>query len=266
MTPTLDELKEDVGLTKQMGFNGIRKHQKIEDERFYFLCDVYGLYVFLEMPSTYEFNQQFMNRFTTQWLSILDQYYNYTSIICHVLFNESWGIHHVSSHPEEQAFSVSMYHLTKAKDPTRFVISNDGWEHTKSDLITIHNYYETGSELYQLYQNIEERLNDIYTNNLNVRKLFSRGFSYEGQPILISEYGGISFSNDEGWGYGNKVNSKNAFQDRLKGLTDAIFEIKNVSGYCLTQTTDVYQETNGVLTFDRKPKLEIEAYKKINRE
>jgi len=266
LTPTIQELIKDVQLTKQMGFNGIRKHQKIEDERFYFLCDVHGLYVFLEMPSAYEFNQNLMNRFSREWVKILDQYYNYTSIICHVLFNESWGIPHVSSHLSEQAFSVAMYHLTKAKDPTRLVISNDGWEHTKSDLITIHNYYETGKQLSDLYGSLEDRLNDRYSNQLNVRKLFSNGFSYDGQPVLISEYGGISFRNDDGWGYGNQVDSKEAFKERLQGLTDAIYDLKNVSGYCLTQTTDVYQETNGVLTFDRKPKLDLDVYKKINRE
>jgi len=262
--PSVDDLLKDILLTKQMGFNGIRKHQKIEDERFYYLADLLGVYVWLEMPSAYEYSERMTQKMTTEWLNVLKQYRHYGSIMTYVIFNESWGIPHVKTHKKQQALSVSLYHLTKSIDDKRFVISNDGWEHTTSDFITIHNYVSEGIELSQMYQDLESLMNQTIVNNTRVRDIFADGFKDEGQPIIFSEYGGIAFTKDEGWGYGQKVDSKEAFRDRLDGLTKAIRKHALFTGYCLTQTTDVEQEVNGVLTPTREPKLSISDYQKIN--
>lgn len=261
--PNQEALLTDLKLTKAMGYNGIRKHQKIEDERFYYYADVLGLLIWLEMPSAYEFSPHLVTKMSTEWPKIVKQHKHYASIMTYVLFNESWGIPHVKTSTIEQNFTMSMYYLTKALDPSRFVISNDGWEHTKSDIITIHNYVAEGKELYSMYQKITDVFNN-QTHQTNVRSVFSDGYHDHGQPIIFSEYGGVSFQSDEGWGYGAKVSTKDAFKNRLLGLTQAIRSIPEIQGYCLTQTTDVEQETNGVLTPKRAYKLSNEDMLDIN--
>ena len=266
LTPLNEEaFIHDIELTKQMGFNGIRKHQKIEDERFYYYCDLLGVYVWLEMPSSYEFDSLMMKRTTEEWMKILAQYQHYPSIMTYVLMNESWGVHHIKSNQTEQQFTVGLYELTKAFDPTRFVISNDGWEHTKSDLVTIHNYASTGEELQKIYSRMEDILNNKFVQGSNVRSLYADGYVYNGEPILISEYGGIAFKGTEGWGYGEKVDSMDDFLTRLNGLTKSIHSMPMVSGYCLTQTTDVEQETNGLLDAKHQPKMDVNDIQEINK-
>jgi beta-galactosidase/beta-glucuronidase len=262
--PSQDALLSDLILTKRMGYNGIRKHQKIEDERFYYYADVLGLYVWLEMPSAYEFSQKMMKRVTDEWLSILQQHRHYSSIMTYVLFNESWGLHHIMHDQDQQRFSVALYHLTKSMDPTRFVISNDGWEHTISDLITIHNYVSSGDVLNKMYQDVIGLMNHQVANQTKVRSIFAEGYHDMGQPIIFSEYGGVAFQSDEGWGYGDKVQTKEAFRQRLFDLTHAIMQHPLFSGYCLTQTTDVEQEVNGVMNPKRELKLTYEEYLAIN--
>lgn len=259
-----DAFIHDINLTKEMGFNGIRKHQKIEDERFYYYCDIIGIFVWLEMPSAYEFDNQMISKVTSQWFKIIAQYRHYPSIMTYVLMNESWGVHHIKNNIEEQQFTLGLYEITKALDRTRFVISNDGWEHTKSDLITIHDYTSSGEELEDIYTHMNDILSNEYVNRNKVRSLFAKGFKYQGEPILISEYGGIALNNTDGWGYGDKVDSIESYLDRLSKLTYVIQSMPMVSGYCLTQTSDVEQETNGVLDHDHQPKTDVENIRKIN--
>ncbi len=266
LTATYDRLIEDIEVTKAMGFNGIRKHQKIEDERFYYLADAYGLFVWLEMPSNYAFTKKGIAAFEREWLDIVDQYVHYPSIMAYVIFNESWGIPDVYDDEEQQLATVRLYERTKAIDRTRFIISNDGWEHTKSDLVTIHNYLENGDDLKRIYQDIDRILAGTYEGKTHTKPVFAKGYAYAGQPVIMSEYGGIAFQGDQGWGYGQKVTDQTSYHKRLKGLTDAIFSIDTFSGYCLTQTTDVEQETNGVMTPEREPKLPVVRFKSINRE
>lgn len=260
-----DDLIKDILLTKEMGFNGIRKHQKIEDDRFYYFCDVFGLYVWLEMPSFYEFNDYAMSRFVDEWKEILKSHRHYPSIMTYVIFNESWGIGQVLNNKHQQKFTISLYHLTKSFDDTRFIISNDGWEHTKSDLITIHNYLPYKEDFERAYQDINAVLSQNLLSKDHPRLLFTEGFKYENQPIIISEYGGIAFESKDGWGYGKQVKTKDEFINRLTGLTEAIKGIQQVVGYCLTQTTDVEQEVNGLLTPNRELKIDIKHIQNINK-
>ncbi len=260
-----DDPIKDILLTKEMGFNGIRKHQKIEDDRFYYFCDVIGLYVWLEMPSFYEFNDYAMSRFVTEWKEILKTHRHFPSIMTYVIFNESWGIGQVLNNKQQQQYTISLYHLTKSFDDTRFIISNDGWEHTKSDLITIHNYLPYKEDFERAYQDIKKVLSQNLLSNDHPRLLFAEGFKYENQPVIISEYGGIAFESKDGWGYGMQVKTKDEFINRLTGLTEAIKGIQQVVGYCLTQTTDVEQEVNGLLTPNRELKIDIKHIQNINK-
>ncbi|MBJ8191875.1 glycoside hydrolase family 2, partial [Bacillus cereus] len=115
-------------------------------------CDVKGMLVWSEMAATFEFNDQAVSRFTKEWLEIVPQQYNHPSIITWVPFNESWGISTIGHDVRQQQFTQTIYHLTKTIDPYRPVITNDGWEHTVSDILTLHDYVETGEEFLERYQ------------------------------------------------------------------------------------------------------------------
>ena len=97
--------------------------------------------------------------------------------------------------------------------------------------------------------------------------LYAKGFSYGGQPVILSEYGGCAFNEDtEGgnWCYGESVNDREGFYERFEGLLKAIGKLSVFGGYCYTQFTDVQQEKNGLFTIDRKPKIDPERIKKFN--
>lgn len=150
--PDLESAREDILLLKALGFNGIRIHQTIIDERFLALCDELGLIVWCEMPSPHIFNLEANSNVLKEWMEILHQNYNHPSIFVWVLFNESWGIREIGENQLEQSFVDALYFLTKAFDPYRPAISNDGWEHTKSDILTIHNYEQSADKLVKFLQ------------------------------------------------------------------------------------------------------------------
>ena len=254
--PDLDALKADLDAVVRYGYNGVRKHQKIEDARFLYLCDTRGILVFSEMAATYAYSEQAKQRFLAQWNRIVLQHRQHPSIVAWVPFNESWGIGEVATDAAQQAFTEAVYQSTKALDATRPVISNDGWEHTVSDLVTIHDYRETGEELLALHGDGDAAvLRGEKSYSWYGQKLFAAGYGYRGQPLLLSEYGGIAFKTSDGWGYGNQVENESAFLRRFLSQNDAIRRMPQFSGFCYTQLTDVEQEKNGLLTADRKDKL-----------
>jgi hypothetical protein len=265
LTPlNLEALKTDIELMKASGFNGVRKHQKIEDERFYALTDMLGLLVWLEMPSHYEHDQLSMNRYIDLLPKVLDQYQNYQSIMTIVLFNESWGVPAIAFNKEQQTFTVACYHLAHAKATGRLVIANDGWEHTLTDLATLHHYTQSTDVLKDIYQSPEVMFDRLPHQHPLPRLPFAKGYQYLGQPIIVSEFAGIARVDDQGWGYGDKVTSLEGFHKRLYALTKTLLTLPHISGYCVTQLTDVEQETNGLFTADRKAKLSVKTYNQIN--
>ncbi len=260
-----EELLNDVLLIKEAGFNGVRLHQKIEDERFYYFCDMAGLFFWLEMPAAYGLTSEAAANLSREWSEIVLQHKGYLSLMAYVPINESWGVLQTSENAAMQNFTAGLYRLTKSLDPTRPVISNDGWEHTESDIVTLHNYAQTGKELISAYGDMQAFLNGDLVKDRHSRAAFAKGFSYGGQPVIISEYGGVSFIKDnaEGWGYGNAAKDEAEFVSRLCELTRAI-ESVDCQGYCLTQFTDVMQEKNGLFTEDRKPKVGMAQLRLIN--
>jgi beta-galactosidase/beta-glucuronidase len=265
LTPPNEEaLVEDIDLIMEMGYNGVRKHMKIEDARFLYWCDVKGLLVWSEMAATFEFHDRAVNAFTKEWFEIVKQQHNHPSIITWVPFNESWGIGNILRDERQQKFTEGIYHLTKSFDPHRPVIVNDGWEHTVSDIVTLHDYVATGEGFLQRYRDNKDAIVSGETTCNQWKYALAKGYSYRGQPIIISEFGGIAFQSDKGWGYGEQVASVEAFMERFKGLTQAIKSVDYICGYCYTQVTDVQQEINGLLTEDRKPKVPLEQIRAIN--
>lgn len=264
LTPPSEEaLIEDIDHILAMGYNGVRKHMKIEDARFLYWCDVKGLLVWSEMAATFEFHDRAVEAFSKEWLEIVLQQYNHPSIIVWVPFNESWGISSVLRDKRQQKFTEGIYHLTKSIDPHRPVIANDGWEHTVSDILTLHNYAETGERFLERYADIDAILNKRTTCN-QWKYALAEGYEYRGQPIMITEYGGIAFQSDKGWGYGRQEGSEEDFLNRFEGLVRAIRSVDAICGYCYTQLADVQQEINGLLTEDRKPKFPLDKIREIN--
>lgn len=267
LTPPNEEaLVEDIDKIHAMGYNGLRKHQKTEDERFLYWCDVKGMLVWSEAPAAYAYSDHSVELFAKEWIDIVIQNYNHPSIITWTPFNESWGIPQVKTDVRQQHFTEAVYHLTKSMDPFRPVIVNDGWEHTVSDIITLHDYEEKGEILKRRYR---EYKNEIMTGEVyhsTSKSAFANGFSYQGQPVIISEFGGIAFDRDiDGWGYGNKVNTEEEFLKRFEDITTSIKEIPYVCGYCYTQVTDVQQEMNGLMDIKRNFKVDPDKIKKINK-
>jgi beta-galactosidase/beta-glucuronidase len=266
LTPPDEEaLIEDIDKIQALGYNGLRKHQKIEDERFLLWCDVKGMLVWSEAAAAYQYTDYAVEEFTREWMEIVKQNYNHPCIITWTPFNESWGVNRIGTNRSEQHFTEAIYHLTKSMDKNRPVIVNDGWEHTVSDIITLHDYEEIGEILRKRYLEYKE---DILSDGLyhnNYKAAMAKDFAYKGQPIIISEYGGIAFNNDDsGWGYGNKVSSKEDFIRRFDEITTAVKEIPYVSGFCYTQVSDVQQEINGLMDMDRNFKIEPAVIKEIN--
>ncbi|MDH6365732.1 beta-galactosidase/beta-glucuronidase [Enterococcus sp. PF1-24] len=261
--PSVKDLEVDVDRILEMGYNGVRKHQKIEDERFLYLCDSKGLLVWSEMAATYNFNDLAITNFTEEWLKIVEQNYNHPSIITWVPFNESWGIKDIDRNRQQQHFTESIYHLTKAFDTQRPVITNDGWVHTISDIITLHDYEELGEVFATRYQDKDSLMNNQQQFNNDFYAL-AEGYAYRGQPIIISEFGGIAFSSESGWGYGNQVQNEEVFMKRFDSIHKAIQKLPYSVGYCYTQLTDVEQEINGLLDVNRQAKVDLNKVREIN--
>ncbi|HYC42396.1 MAG TPA: glycoside hydrolase family 2 TIM barrel-domain containing protein [Noviherbaspirillum sp.] len=259
--PNDDALRRDVELAKAMGFNGVRKHQKVEDPRYLYWADRLGLMVWEEMPSTYRFTPQAINRLVREWSEVIERDYSHPCIIVWVPFNESWGVPNLTSTQAHRNAVEALYHLTRTFDSTRPVIGNDGWEASATDLLGIHDYDAD-----------PERLNARYS--VNPQELFDRrrpggriltldGYPHRGQPIILTEFGGITYAKvpepgvKDVWGY-SMADSDQEFHQAYRRLLEVVSETPLFSGFCYTQFADTFQEANGLLTADRTPKLPIE--------
>lgn len=260
--PSDDAIRGDVEMTKAMGFNGARKHQKIEDPRYLYWCDKLGLLVWGEMANAYKYSQKYVERVTKEWQEAIERDYNHPCIVAWVPINESWGVPNILIDKHQQMHAMTMYYLTKSLDHTRPVISNDGWEHVKSDICTIHDYEWRAEVLADRYSSADKAVNAKPAN----RWIYVPGYPYGNEPIIVSEFGGISFkkSDWDGWGYSGATDDKD-FVERLSNVIHPLLKSPAVQGYCYTQLTDVEQEINGLLTYDRKPKLPLNVIKQINQ-
>ena len=142
--PSDEAFIRDIELTKAMGFNGVRKHQKVEDPRYLYHADRMGLLVWGEIGAAYLYSEQYADRIYREWLDVLWRDYNHPCIVVWTPLNESWGVQEIETAPRQQAHSEAMVAITKSMDTTRPVVDNDGWEHTNGDLLTIHDYSPRG--------------------------------------------------------------------------------------------------------------------------
>lgn len=266
--PSDDAIQEDIRLTKEMGFNGARKHQKVEDPRYYYWADQMGLLVSAEMANAYMFDDTYVARVTREWTDAIGRDYNHPSIIIWVPLNESWGVPNAAD-ARQQAHMRAMYWLTKSLDATRLVIDNDGWEHTETtDLFAFHDYTRTGEQLLDRFKNVAAA--DI-PQPLMGKMYMAPGCKYNGSPLYLSEFGGIAYVPNTGesvpensWGYSGIEGTEQAALERIRGLYQAIAKLPRIQGICYTQLCDVEQEINGILTYDRRPKFDLQEIRRIN--
>jgi beta-galactosidase/beta-glucuronidase len=259
--PDDEAYRRDVELVKAMGFNGVRKHQKIESPRFLYWADRLGLLVWEEMPSVYTFSDEGMRRLTRQWMEAIERDHSHPCIITWVPFNESWGVPDLPRVEAQRHAVQALYHLTKMLDATRPVISNDGWEATDSDLLGIHDYDANPKSIRRRYEGdeLQDILHVLEHERPGHRILLLEEFEYGGQPLILTEFGGIAFSREGNgtWGY-SRAGTPDELAAQYLNLLSAVRSLPMFSGYCYTQFTDTYQEANGLLYMDRTPKFALE--------
>jgi beta-galactosidase/beta-glucuronidase len=264
--PSPSALREEVELILSLGFNSARVHQKAEDPRFLYWADRLGLTLWGEAPAAFEFSATAVQRTTREWMEILDRDRSHPSVITWVPINESWGIQQIAHDPAQFNFAQALAALTKAIDPTRPVISNDGWEHASSDIVTIHDYSDDVEELENRYgpdASPDALLRGIGPAGRQI--LLAEGARTEA-PIMLTEFGGIKYSTAatdvEAWGYSTVATAK-GFEQALADLFETIGQNSWLGGICYTQLTDTMQEANGLLDDRRVPKVDIARIRAI---
>ncbi len=259
--PNDEALVKDIELVKQLGFNGVRKHQKIESARYLYWADRMGLLVWEEMPSAYRYTTRSIQRLTREWLEVLQRDRSHPCIVAWVPFNESWGVPDLPDRLEQRHFVQALYHLTRSLDPTRPVIGNDGWESVATDIIGIHDYDDQPTRLGLRYgiNDIESKLLKGERPGGRLLTLGERAITT--QPIVLTEFGGIALAKQsqaqqESWGY-SSTQSPEQLLERYTALLQVVRSLPALAGFCYTQFTDTYQEANGLLYADRSPKVPL---------
>lgn len=261
--PSDEAFIKDIELTKAMGFNGVRKHQKVEDPRYLYHADRLGLLVWGELGSAYLYSREYAGRMYTEWIEAVKRDYNHPCIVAWTPLNESWGVQEIKADKYQQAHCNALMYMIKSVDTSRVVIDNDGWEHTCGDLLTIHDYTASGKVLKKHFESLEAVLSLCPGR----RSLFADGWSYQGQPVLLTEFGGVRYvpgtEVKHSWGYCD-ASSAEEFADKYAEIMKAVHESPVIQGYCYTQLTDVEAEENGLLTYQRGLKMPLEKIRAIN--
>ena len=254
--PSDEFLRRDIELSIEAGFNGGRLHQRVFEERTLYWADRLGYIVWGEYANgNIQCDSRGIGDFISEWTEVIDRDFNHPSIIGWCINNESYWMPDV-----DPVCQTTLYNITKRLDPTRPVIDASGGIHFVSDMYDIHDYEQDPEKLAASMQKMIDEPGYIH-NPLHNQQL-RRNVYTEGQPIWISEYGGILWG-DSGWGYGQSVKSVEEFADRYVGLTKALLESPIVCGFCYTQLTDVEQEQNGLYKYDRSRKFPDEIYERI---
>lgn len=254
--PDDSELKNDILRSMACGFNGARLHEKVFEERFLYYCDILGYMVWGEYA---DWGADISNpcniySFVPEWIAEIKRDFNHPSIIGWCPHNETWDYCGRKQYDESVRI---LYKITKALDSTRPCIDTSGNYHVETDIFDVHDYNQNPETFKAAYDRLmtENALHDNHSHRQH----------YNGEPVMISEYGGIRWSSEEenSWGYGDTPESEEAFIERFKGLADAILDNERIFGLCYTQLTDVEQEQNGLYTYDRRPKFNTEIFKSI---
>lgn len=272
--PSEAELRAEAELIRDLGFNGLRMHQVSADPRFLRICDELGLMVWADVPAAYQFTPDALERTTENLMGMIRRDRNHPSVIAWVPFNESWGLPDLEGSAAQRHAVVALHALAKALDPSRLALGNDGWEHVAGDALALHDYDHDADRLRARFS--REGLPATVTRwrpgghaavvTPPGALPHDRGADPVGagivgaQPVLLSEFGGISL-NGKGaaWdGYGG-VETPADLVTAVGALAGAVGEASGLAGFCWTQLTDTMQEQNGLAWPDRTPKADPAA-------
>ena len=262
-----EALVNDIKISLAAGFNGARLHQKVFEPRFLYHADKMGYMVWGEYGNwgmDYS-NIAVLPRMLEEWLEIVERDFNHPSIVGWCPLNETWDY----EKRRQDDFVVStIYKTTKAVDVTRPCIDTSGNFHVITDIYDIHDYTQEPEVFGKLWTKTDIKEAVAMIKQYHPEQTTHQGPYREGQPFFISEYGGIKWDVNSGlgnaWGYGNAPTTEEEFIKRYKGLTDILLDNENMFGFCYTQLYDVEQEVNGLYTYERQAKFDMEIFKRIN--
>lgn len=257
--PSDEALRQDIEMSKAVGFNGARLHQKVFEERYYYWADKLGYLTWGEEASwVLNINNELAVRnFLTEWAEIVVRDRNHPSLVTWTPLNETWN----ATPGVYVRFVNDLYDLTKAIDPTRPINDASGDSHVKTDIWSVHDYTR---EPDKLIANHTIKAGVEPYRNMKDKDFLSK---YEGQPYMVDEFGGLPWIPKEeranSWGYGANIDTVEEFYSILEKEIDALKACKHVVGFCYTQITDVEQEKNGIYYYNRKPKFDTARVKAI---
>lgn len=257
--PSDEALRQDIEMSKAVGFNGARLHQKVFEERYYYWADKLGYLTWGEEASwVLNINNELAVRnFLTEWAEIVVRDRNHPSLVTWTPLNETWN----ATPGVYVRFVNDLYALTKAIDPTRPINDASGDSHVKTDIWSVHDYTR---EPDKLIANHTIKAGVEPYRNMKGKDFLS---NYAGQPYMVDEFGGLPWIPKEeranSWGYGANIDTVEEFYSILEKEIDALKACKHVVGFCYTQITDVEQEKNGIYYYNRKPKFDTARVKAI---
>ena len=253
--PADAELENDIRRGLNAGFNGARLHQKVVEERYLFHADRLGYLVWGEFCDWGVHGDEPTPTFITQWLEVLQRDQAHPCIVGWCPLNET--------EPETRdQISVlddvtrGMFLGAKLADGSRPVLDTSGFSHRirEADVYDSHDYEQDPETFRENHRRAVSGVQRVDDPDGGMRSV-----GYEGQPYLVSEFGGARLSLDgDGWGYGDEPAGPDAFVKRFDDLCDSLLSNPGVAGYCYTQLTDVFQEQNGLYTLDRRPKVDVD--------
>lgn len=267
--PSDEALKNDIQISIDAGFNGARLHEKVFEPRFLYHCDRMGYIVWGEYGNwgMDHSDVRVIPPFAAEWAEVLERDFNHPAIIGWCPLNETWD--YKTERAQNNEVLRSLYRQTKTTDPTRPCIDTSGNYHVETDIFDLHDYIQDPAEFAELYRlETPEEMLEVYSQKHIRQMLRQKGVYIKGQPVFISEYGGIKWDVNSGidaaWGYGTGPKTEEEFIERYRGLTDLLLDNPYMCGFCYTQLYDVEQEVNGLYTYGRQPKFDMSIFRKIN--
>ncbi|MCM1020995.1 MAG: beta-glucuronidase [Muribaculum sp.] len=262
--PTDSQLRRDIELAKEAGFNGARLHQKVFEPRYYYWADHLGYLTWGEIASWgMNWNDKAAGRnLLAEWLECVNRDYNVTSLIAWSPLNEVWV---ADVDGQRSRLTNDLYFLTKNIDRTRPVVSTSGGYHSGfTDIYAEHTYTQDPIALHK-----QLSLNNGKAYNFRPE----HSAPHKGECYMIDEFGGIQWTKKmntpevapEGkfWGYGEPPVTLDDYYSRLEQQVNVILSLDHIAGFCYTQIVDVELEKNGIYTYDRDKKFDMSRIKAI---